>query len=198
MVTAAMLALVFTAQPAFWSGGPRSHVRLVADAPVDVPPELSSYAGWSKEQLRAEYDRLALTRPSIGLPIALMVTGGGAFLTAFYFFLGFGGLNGGPGAVPLYLLLGVAGLVAAAAIVVGGIVLTRLLPARRAIGRQLDAIERLAEARPSERRRPVETPVPEYREPDIIGPPPEGPPPLPLPPMPPSTALVVPIFLARF
>lgn len=198
MVTAAMLAVVLGAQPAFLTTEAR-RVTLVADAPaVEAPPDLQGYTGWTKQQLRAEYDRLAATRPSLGLPMALMIAGGSAFLSAFYLFAIAGGFAGGPGALPLIILLAVTSVAAAAVIIIGGIVLSRILPDRRAIGRQMDAVERLAESRPDEARRRRDEAPPPYEEPPIIGPPPEGPPPLPLPPMPQSLAPSLPIFLAQF
>ena len=197
MLTTTALLFVLAAQPAFLSDGTPRTVRLAADAPlVEAPPD---YRGWSKAQLRVEYDRLAATRPGIGLPIALMATGGGTFLTAFYIFLLAGGLSGGPGAIGAIILLAVVGTVAAGMIIIGGIVLSRALPDRRAIGQQMDAVEKLASEREDREERQRENAAPPvYEEPPIIGPPPEGPPPLPLPPMPQSSILTVPIFVARF
>jgi hypothetical protein len=57
---------------------PRFSARLVDEA---APPD---YSKWSRDDLRREYDRLDRERPSVAAPIALMVTGGVAFIAGLY------------------------------------------------------------------------------------------------------------------
>lgn len=204
MLTTALLLMFASAdvQPAFLTGGAPRKVRLVDEEVLSPPPPeaLPSYAGWTRGQLRAEYERLGEKRPSLGMPIALMSSGGGALTLAAYILLGMlsSGINGVD--VPLLVIVGVIATASAGTIVIGGIVLSRLLPERKIYGAQMEEVDRLIkesnELSPQRDDR-IYVPPP----PPIIGPPPEGPPPLPLPPFPQSSgsrSVSFPLIFARF
>lgn len=195
-----LLSVAVQAQPAFLADGAPRAVRLVADDEPE-PARRPSYAGWSRGQLRAEYQRLADLRPGIGMPIALMAVGGAGL--AFSALVLLAGLSGGRvtnAAVPVLVVFSVVGVGGGALLIIGGVVLFRALPARRSYGEQLDAVDRLLQALPDDAREQPERPperLQQYDEPPIIGPPPEGPPPLPLPPMP-EASISFPLIFARF
>ena len=186
MLTTALLLMIASAD------APRS-MRLIADEVPQVP----AYTGWGHRELTAEYERLSDARPGLGLPISLMA-GGGAVLTVCAYALsglatsGFRGVN-----VPIGAVFGVLATTSVAAVVIGGIMVSRILPERRVYSAQMDEVSaRLNDLNDAERPytpRYVAPPA----EPEIIGPPPVGPPPLPLPPMP-QASLTFPLLMARF
>jgi hypothetical protein len=201
MLTTALLLTLAAAdvQPAMLhEGAPRSARLLAYDGMAPPQTDLPDYTGWSKAQLQQEYDRLKEMRPGIGLPIALMSSGGGVLVLSLYIlFIGVlssGGVNNG--SLPFVVLFGVAGTGGAAMLVIGGILLSRALPERKPYGRQMDEVDRLIKEQgdDSEDQRIYVPPPP----PPIDGPPPEGPPPPPLPPYSPQASVHFPLIFARF
>jgi hypothetical protein len=57
---------------------------VLSSAALDAPPLVASpsFEGLSREELRAAYLEADLQRPSLGPPIALVATGGGAYVGA--------------------------------------------------------------------------------------------------------------------
>jgi hypothetical protein len=194
MLTTALLLMLASSdvKPAFLTGnlhGAPSRIRLVEDDTAAMP----DYSGWSRLQLRQEYNRLDEARPGLGMPIALMASGGGVLLVGLYGLLVSALAVGlGVGAVSAEIIFAVLSIVGAGLLILGGITLARTLPERRWIGLQLDEIDqRLKTA--EENRTPGRVPGS-----DPVGPPP---PPFPGPAaMPPSQVMApqFPITLARF
>ena len=190
MLTSALLLMLASAdvQPAFLADGAPRSVRLVQDTPP--APDLPSYAGWSRPQLQQEYARLKDTRPGLGLPIALMSSGGGAAVLLLYAAVLALGTGGGLTSitVPLIAVFAVMGIGGAAMIAIGGILLSRIIPERRPYSLQMDEIDRLLkEGTETDERRYV---------PD--GSPVEGPPPPPPPAYAPQSSLQLPLIFVRF
>lgn len=200
MLTTALLLMFASADapPTFLLADSPRAVRLIANELVPPPSDLPSYAGWSKAQLKQEYDRLRAERPGIGLPIGLLAGGGGALVLGLYIaFFGALASTGGASALPFLVTFGVIGTAGAAMMILGGIVLSRILPDRRVYGRQMDEVERLMkEGGDDEEERQYQVPPPPPAP--LQGPPPEGPPPPPLPPPYPQASLTFPLFFARF
>ncbi len=203
MLTTALLLMFASTddQPAFLAAGSPRTVRLVVDEAAP-PSNLPSYAGWSKGQLRQEYERLKETRPGIGLPIGLMGGGGGALTVALYL-VGLGVIASGAlttSSLPFLVLFGIVGTGGAAMVIIGGILLARALPERRIYNAQMDEVDRLSKEgednRQPDPRRYVPPEAPEA--PTYIGPPPQGPPPPPLPPDASRSSLQFPLIFARF
>lgn len=198
MLTTALLVM-FAAHPALLSEGAPRAARLVAAVPLAPPSsDLPTYEGWTKAQLRQEYERLKETRPGIALPITLMGSGGGALILSLYvLFFGVLASNGfTSAAVPFLAVFGVMGTGGAAMLIIGGILLSRALPDRRIFGAQMNEVDRLI-------KEGDDPPgLPDQRQyvppPDMMGPPPEGPPPPPLPPYTPQASLTFPLIFARF
>ncbi|MBS1150029.1 MAG: hypothetical protein H6Q89_1727 [Myxococcaceae bacterium] len=202
MLTTALLLMFASAdvQPAFLNPSAPRRIRLLADEPLPPAPpaELPSYAGWSKAQLEREYDRLKEERPSIGLPIALMSSGAAALAISLNLvmlgLLSAGGVNNA--SIPFLAVFGIVGTGGAAMLIIGGIVLSRVLPERRPYSLQLDEVQRLLKEGGEELAPEQRQYVPDA--PPIIGPPPEGPPPPPLPPYSPQASVQFPLIFARF
>ena len=140
MLTATLLTLL-CAVPEVPSGflgdsAPR-RIRLVADT-QDAPA--SAYQGWSRQQLRVEYDRLDALRPKLFWPITFVIVGGtGLVFTALGLAVGlssFFGLS-----VVVAVVLAIAVVVSAGLVAWGTILLVRGVPERREIGTQLDLIQ---------------------------------------------------------
>ncbi len=118
-------------------------------APPSPPPSAANlvptgnYDGWSVEQLRAESRRLSDNRPSIVGPIVLLAVGAGLgfFIGAPFTYLGVAYFLAGYGVGALVFGLAVL-LPAIAMIIVGCIWLGARISERRAIGEQIDEIER--------------------------------------------------------
>ena len=200
MLTTALLLMFASAemQPALLTDGAPRRIRLLADEPAPPAPvsELPSYAGWTRAQLEQEYDRLKEARPSLGLPISLMASGGAVLAVSLNLLLlgllSSGGVNSS--AVPFLVVFGIAGTGGAAMLVIGGILLSRVAPERRPYSQQMDEVQRLLKEGEDQRQYAPEAP----EAPPIIGPPPEGPPPPPLPPYSPQASVQLPLIFARF
>ena len=80
VLTLVLLAsLTATPRVALLEDGPRFSARLIQSE--QAPPD---YSTWSRDDLRREYNRLDLERPSLAFPITLMVTGGVALIAGLY------------------------------------------------------------------------------------------------------------------
>jgi hypothetical protein len=183
MLTSALLLMLSFAQvdTAFLSDGAHRSVRL-AEAATPPAPDLPSYVGWSRAQLQREYTRLKDERPGLGLPIALMSSGGGAAILLLYAaLLGIAGARTSF-SVPLVAVLAVMGIGGAAMVAIGGILLWRIIPERRPYSLQMDEVDRLLKDGAEQDRRP---PVP-----DVPPPPP--------PAYAPQSSLQFPLIFARF
>src|SRR4051794_7572409 len=78
MVTATLILICTASAPAhatFLTDDTPRRIRLVDDPAVAPVP---NYDGWTKNQLRDEYDRLEGERPGLGLYIGMIAGGGGA------------------------------------------------------------------------------------------------------------------------
>ncbi len=160
--------------------------RLVDDA----GPMPAQYAGWSRRQLDAELERLDNLRPSLGGPIALMVSGvvlaaGDVVVLLFAGLFTLVGRN----RIDTGLIIGmsIVGVIAAGLIIVGGILLGRITSERNVVGREMDLVKAAIDALV-----PLPTPAPGPNAP---------------PPVPPATApyplqvmapLSIAVTLARF
>ncbi len=116
---------------------PRFSARLVEDAPA--PPD---YSKWSRDQLLHEYNRLDSERPSLGLPIALMVTGGVGFVVGLY--VGLFALIAsatGSSATTLLIVTAVLTLAGIGVLLCGVVLLVGALKERSAVNQQMDAID---------------------------------------------------------
>ena len=193
MVTTALLLLLAgtpDARPAFLVDGAPRRMRLVQDAPPPIAQQAPDYARWTRGQLQAEYDHLDSLRPGLGLPIGLIAGGGGAAIVDLYVLL-LALAGNSRTLLPLFIALGVAGVISAGLIVLGVILLTRALPERRAIGLQMDEVDRWLNGRGDEYA-PPRPPPPDGAPNDIVVPPP--------PPLPgDNVSIPVPqILIARF
>jgi len=178
VLTLVLLAsLNATPHVALLDDGPRFSARLIQSeqAPQD-------YSTWSRDDLRREYNRLDLERPSVAFPITLMVVGGIAFVSGLYAGLLalIGSISGGA-STTLLVVTGVLCLAGLGLLLSGVVLLVGTLKDRRQMGTEMDRIKEQLNGGPQQM-------------------PPSGPPMGPLPPGP-SQVFAPPapgIQLARF
>jgi hypothetical protein len=140
MLTATLLCMLHASpsiQPAFLNDSAPRRARLVRD---ETEGPILNYEGWSRAQLRVEYERIEKIRPGVFLPVTMIIVG-----------LSGGAISGIVLASQLTSFFGVVVMVAAGLTVgivigvglaiIGTILLVRLSPERRALGKQLDEIE---------------------------------------------------------
>ena len=182
MVTAMLLLMLHGTphvRPALGIGDATRRMRLVEDIHA---PDTTEYESWSRVQLRDEYDRLEAARPGVLLPVLMIAVGatGAAFTgiglaSALSSFFGV--------AVGVAVVLSVAIVICVGLAILGTIFLVRLTPERRAMGKQMDAIEEVYR-NGAWIKRPGQRPCPEVPDSDAPGEPParHPPPPSGMPP----------------
>jgi hypothetical protein len=115
-------------------------VHLIEDAPVARPPLVLEQM--SRQQLRTEYHRLEDERPGVGLPIALVASGGvlifGGGITMLYSLILSIALHI-PAAV--FIVAGVIAVAGGGLLALGIVNLLRTIGERRQYGEQMDDIQ---------------------------------------------------------
>jgi hypothetical protein len=144
-----------------------------AQAPENQPQD---YSTWSREDLVKEYNRLDAERPSLALPIGLMVTGGvGAIIGLYCAFFGLVLSAAGSASSTLYIVAAVLGLAGVGLLVSGIVTLLGALHDRRSMSAEMDRIKERLDG---------------TQQPGLPPPPPAGPVP---PPPPPPTQVFAPV-----
>jgi hypothetical protein len=145
------------------------------------------YSSWTRDQLVKEYNRLDAERPSLAMPIILMVTGAVSFVIGIY--CGLFGLvlsAAGSSSSTLLIVAAVFGLAGIGLLISGIVLLMGTLHDRRQMSSEMDRIKEQLDGQPG-----------------VPGGPPSAPPTGPVPPPPPGpTQVFAPampaILLARF
>ena len=189
MLTATVLLMlhVTPTRSAILLGDAPRRIRLVElEEPAAASP---NYESWTGARLRGEYDRLEEIRPGIALPATMTMVGAtGAGVASLAFGSAASNFFGVEFAVAVAFSITI--IVCVGLAIVGIILLVRLMPERRAIGKQLDAIEEVYRAglwrnspgrpcpqgpeqpylQPPGGPPPTVPPVPEYHSPSVMTP----------------------------
>src|SRR5438552_3233808 len=129
MLTATVLLLLQATPefvPAHLTDDRPRKIRLIA-----LEGERTNYDGWSRGQLRDEYDRLEAERPGIGLPITSMAVGGGLAALSALSEIGYLGAFFPP--IGWIVFFAVAIVVGVGLVALGAILMYQRVPARRAM-----------------------------------------------------------------
>lgn len=149
LVLTLCLSTLVTAAPVSLAGAPRAATLLAQELPPPppTPPPSSELSApgvglsGSLAEIDAQLEELRASRPGLGGPIALLVSGAVAVIVAVVF-VEFALLAALVGAVnPYFYVALIAGIAGAALLVTGGILLGAVLRERKAISRDLRDLE---------------------------------------------------------